>query len=96
MTRKSVPEVPQGDPAPVTLEQPNDPFTPEGYKRPYPDGAAEPKVNPDDVPPPGTPQVGPTDGPFAEGVVPAGTATPLTAEQAAYLNKKFPPAEEPL
>ena len=66
--------------------------------------AAEPVVDEADAMPIGTPNCGPTDGPFVEGGYPAGASEPLTAEQAAYLNKKYPeaaaepaapPAEEP-
>lgn len=84
-------EIPMGAPSPEVLTQPLDPAIPSGYRRAYVGAALEPEVDPASTAPPGTPIVGPTDGPFEEGVTPAGASAPLTAEQAAYLNAKYPP-----
>jgi hypothetical protein len=81
--------VPMGAPAPDTLAQAADEVVPAGYHRPYIGAGLEPIKDPATLAPPGTPVCGPTDGPFEAGKVPLGASAPLTAEQAAYLNKKY-------
>lgn len=81
--------IPMGAPAPDVLTQAADEVIPAGFHRPYIGAGLEPIKDPGTLAPPGTPVVGPTDGPFVEGKIPNGSAHPLTAEQAAYLNTKY-------
>jgi hypothetical protein len=83
-------EIPMGGPSPEVLAQATDAPVIAGYHRPYVGAALQPEVDEADMAPPGTPVVGPTDGPFEEGSRPVGASIPLTAEQAAYLNAKYP------
>ncbi len=83
-------EIPMGAPSPEVLVQPNDPVLPAGYSRPYIGGAAEPEPDPDSVP---VPPVGALDNggmAFAEGDTPVGMSRPLTGDEAAALNEKYP------
>lgn len=85
--------VPMGDPAPQDLKQKADEVLPKGYHRPYVGGPLLEDV--EEGAPLGTPVVGATDGPFeADGLIPRGANQPLTAEQAAYLNNKYPEPPE--
>ena len=90
--------VEMGAPSPEDLEQDLDPTIPAGYTVPYEDGAPEEEKDPADLAPAGTPIVGATDHggeAFEAGVVPIGGNTPLTAEQADYLNEKYEIAPAP-
>lgn len=85
-----MPEIPQGAPSPEVLQQASDPVLPAGYSRPYIGAAAEPEPDPDAV---AVPPVGALDNGgyvFAEGDTPVGMSRPLTGDEAAALNEKYP------
>jgi hypothetical protein len=75
----------------TSMDPPAAPIAPEATYNPAGQLTSAPPVEPKPEPmPEGTPPCGPTDGPFEEGVIPTGASVPLTGEQAAYLNKKYP------
>ena len=83
-------EIPMGAPSPEVLVQASDPVPPPGYSRPYVGAAVEPEPDPGAVP---TPPVGALDNGgkvFAEGDTPNGMNRPLTGDEAAALNEKYP------
>lgn len=83
-------EIPMGGASPETLAQPADEVLPPGYSRPYIGAALEPEPDPGAV---AVPPVGALDNGgmvFAEGDRPVGMNRPLTGDEAAALNERYP------